>query len=470
MTLYPKEEILNRNCRFLQGPHTNKETVRRIREAVDCPTAIEVEILNYRKDGVAFWNNFLMLPVFKGKKCRYFIAIQKNITTFKKGNNPEKWSAEEVAMWLEHYGISSFSKKIIEKDITGSKFLELNSSKVFKYGFILRGDQEDILSACKYLKEHIDAPFAKNNDPKPKNVYAPELLSESVNYGVNLNAPAELQYWERDDAPNDTILFKAYFRDKIHMFLWPIKTVSLEIVENQICSHFDIKNARLTHIDLEGKVTSSIYTNDKFNDIIENEKGTVKFYVEEEEKDLLSLTSMLYKVPDPIIVVNGLLHVLFSNEIANSMLGVTNASFLSNATQLLPELPIDFPKYPHLKTILMSPNGEIPVDVTITVHKETVFMLIIRPIGFTSKAETTESYNILVNKNRKQSCQHNSAEDEKNVEEDEKDTDEDADNEEFLDDTIDDTKKTETSDNVETTSSEISVIDKTISKKEIENN
>merc|ERR1712100_770274 len=304
----------------------------------------------------------------------------------------------------------------IEKDITGSKFLELNSSKVFKYGFILRGDQEDILAACKYLKEHIDAPFVKHNESKPNNIYAPELLSESVNYGINLNAPSELQYWERDDAPNDTILFKAYFRDKIHMFLWPIKTVSLEIVENQICSHFDIKNARLTHIDLEGKVTSSIYTNDKFNDILDNEKGTVKFYVEEEEKDLLSLTSMLYNVPDPIIVVNGLLHVLFSNEIANTMLGVTNASFLPNATQLLPELPIDFPKYPHLKTILMLPCGEVPVDVTITVHKETVFMLIIRPIGFTSRAEETESFTNLMNTKQNESIKNEYfPEDEKNL-------------------------------------------------------
>ena len=108
-----QEEIINRNCRFLQGTHTDKSTVKLIRDAVINRKAIEVEILNYRKDGVAFWNNFLMLPVFKGKKCRYFIAIQKNVTVLKKDNSPDKWRPEELAMWLEFHGLPSFSQLII---------------------------------------------------------------------------------------------------------------------------------------------------------------------------------------------------------------------------------------------------------------------------------------------------------------------------------------------------------------------
>merc|ERR1712137_306626 len=147
MTLYPKEEIINRNCRFLQGTHTDKSTVKLIRDAVINRKAIEVEILNYRKDGVAFWNNFLMLPVFKGKKCRYFIAIQKNVTVLKKDNSPDKWRPEELAMWLEFHGLPSFSQLIIKQRVTGAKFLKLSKSKILNYGFVLRSDQEDILKA-----------------------------------------------------------------------------------------------------------------------------------------------------------------------------------------------------------------------------------------------------------------------------------------------------------------------------------
>merc|ERR1712137_269427 len=134
MTLYPKEEIVGRNCRFLQGVHTNQETVTSIREAVHANKGIEVELLNYRKDGVAFWNHFLMLPVFKNKKCRYFIAIQKNVTTIKSSTSVKKWTPAEVAMWLEHRGFRQFSQRIISREVNGSTFLKMDATRALKLG------------------------------------------------------------------------------------------------------------------------------------------------------------------------------------------------------------------------------------------------------------------------------------------------------------------------------------------------
>src|SRR3990167_726076 len=52
MTRYPKEHIIGKNCRFLQGKLTNKSTVQSIRTAVDNGQPLEVEILNYRRDGI----------------------------------------------------------------------------------------------------------------------------------------------------------------------------------------------------------------------------------------------------------------------------------------------------------------------------------------------------------------------------------------------------------------------------------
>lgn len=51
MTLYPKEDIIGRNCRF-------PATVGKIRAAVKGGESLDVEILNYRRDGTAFWNRF----------------------------------------------------------------------------------------------------------------------------------------------------------------------------------------------------------------------------------------------------------------------------------------------------------------------------------------------------------------------------------------------------------------------------
>ena len=53
---YPAEEIIGRNCRFLQGPETDRKTVERIRRALDAGEEIGLDILNVRKDRERFWN------------------------------------------------------------------------------------------------------------------------------------------------------------------------------------------------------------------------------------------------------------------------------------------------------------------------------------------------------------------------------------------------------------------------------
>ena len=56
MTLYTREEVIGRNCRFLQGKYTSAKAVKQIRGAVMNGKQLDVEMLNYRKDGAPFWN------------------------------------------------------------------------------------------------------------------------------------------------------------------------------------------------------------------------------------------------------------------------------------------------------------------------------------------------------------------------------------------------------------------------------
>ena len=49
MTGYTRDEIIGRNCRLLQGPDTDMDTVRRIREAISCKVEISVKLVNYKK-------------------------------------------------------------------------------------------------------------------------------------------------------------------------------------------------------------------------------------------------------------------------------------------------------------------------------------------------------------------------------------------------------------------------------------
>jgi len=81
LTGYEEAEVVGRNCRFLQGADTDRETVRELREAVAAEEAISIEILNYRRDGSAFWNAVFVAPVYDADgQLIYFFASQLDVT------------------------------------------------------------------------------------------------------------------------------------------------------------------------------------------------------------------------------------------------------------------------------------------------------------------------------------------------------------------------------------------------------
>ena len=78
---YELEELLGRNCRFLQGPATSRATVARVRAAIGERRDINIEILNYRKDGSTFWNELYISPVLDPDgDLLYFFASQLDVT------------------------------------------------------------------------------------------------------------------------------------------------------------------------------------------------------------------------------------------------------------------------------------------------------------------------------------------------------------------------------------------------------
>jgi PAS domain S-box-containing protein len=81
LTGYEENEILGRNCRFLQGAQTDRATVADIREAVNNGHSVAAEILNYKRDGTPFWNALFIGPVFDPDgKLVYQFASQLDVT------------------------------------------------------------------------------------------------------------------------------------------------------------------------------------------------------------------------------------------------------------------------------------------------------------------------------------------------------------------------------------------------------
>ncbi len=81
LTGYSREEILYRNCRFLQGPETDQSKVAEIRSAIQRRVPVEVELLNHKKNGEIFFNRLLISPVFDEEGVlTYFFASQFDVT------------------------------------------------------------------------------------------------------------------------------------------------------------------------------------------------------------------------------------------------------------------------------------------------------------------------------------------------------------------------------------------------------
>jgi PAS domain S-box-containing protein len=81
LTHYEEKDLIGRNCRLLQGPQTNPNTVAEIRAALAERRAIALDILNYKADGTPFWNALYIAPIFdQDGELLYFFASQMDIT------------------------------------------------------------------------------------------------------------------------------------------------------------------------------------------------------------------------------------------------------------------------------------------------------------------------------------------------------------------------------------------------------
>jgi len=89
-TGYSKEDIEGKNCRFLQGPKTDPKDVALIRNAIKHTKEASICLLNYRKDGTPFHNQFFLMPMYDANsgKCVYFLGVQVAVGSQGPGQEP----------------------------------------------------------------------------------------------------------------------------------------------------------------------------------------------------------------------------------------------------------------------------------------------------------------------------------------------------------------------------------------------
>ena len=84
ITGYTAEAMLGKNCRFLQGPDTDLDTIAELRRAIAQRQTFTGTLLNYRQDGTPFWNELTINPVFDQDGALInFVGLQTDVTARK---------------------------------------------------------------------------------------------------------------------------------------------------------------------------------------------------------------------------------------------------------------------------------------------------------------------------------------------------------------------------------------------------
>jgi PAS domain S-box-containing protein len=82
LTGFSSAELLGHDCNLLQGPGTDLQTIERMNSSLAASGYFDGEVLNYRKDGTAFWNALQISPILNERMQKIgYLGIQRDITS-----------------------------------------------------------------------------------------------------------------------------------------------------------------------------------------------------------------------------------------------------------------------------------------------------------------------------------------------------------------------------------------------------
>lgn len=128
LTGYSEHEMLQKNCRFLQGEDTERAVVDEIRQAIKNQVDVKVVIKNYRKDGTPFWNDLMMSPVFdKGGMLTHYIGLQLDITLKVEREERERIARE---LELENVHLKKEADMLARLNVVKDDFISITSHQL----------------------------------------------------------------------------------------------------------------------------------------------------------------------------------------------------------------------------------------------------------------------------------------------------------------------------------------------------
>jgi PAS domain S-box-containing protein len=221
LTGYSAEEVIGRNCRFLQGPETAACDSNKIHEGlVRDDDHLEVELLNYRKDGSTFWNHLIISPVHnEAGVLLYHFGSQRDVTVKRRIEALEA-TERRLLMEVDHRTMNALalvqSIVVLSRAETAEGLLSSINGRIaslaraYRQLAVASWNQVDLLhliqdqlSQQPNLRINIDGPkvFIGSHVVQPLSLVLHELISNAITHNAFSDETCHIQLsWASNDS------------------------------------------------------------------------------------------------------------------------------------------------------------------------------------------------------------------------------------------------------------------------------
>src|SRR5215210_361445 len=174
ITGYSMEEVVGKNCRFLQGEDQDQPALEELRAAIEEGRECKVLLRNYKKDGTLFWNELSISPMHDEEgNLANFLGVLDDITERRRAEEALQISETRFRTIIEQ---SPLSIQILSPD---GRTLQVNRAWETLWGVTLDDVAgynllEDQQLVAKGIMPYIQRGFAGEPTSIPPIIYDPE--------------------------------------------------------------------------------------------------------------------------------------------------------------------------------------------------------------------------------------------------------------------------------------------------------